>query len=194
MKYLFFDVECGNCYNKTGKICSFGYVLTDDKFNVIKKDDILINHDDVWDKYVKEHIIQYNIKIFKNKPKFNEVFDEIKSLMMNDETICFGFDCNNDMKYLNDECERYHLEKLMPKLFDIQDIQKVLNGDKNGMGLVKLVELYNINYDQFVAHNSRDDAEMSMLVLIGICKKYLLSLEQLLIKYKKIKKKQEKIA
>ena len=40
MKYLFFDVECANCFGGVGKICEFGYVLTDDKLNVIKRDDI----------------------------------------------------------------------------------------------------------------------------------------------------------
>ena len=29
-RYLFFDVECANCFNGKGKLCSFGYVLTDE--------------------------------------------------------------------------------------------------------------------------------------------------------------------
>ena len=35
MKYLFFDIECANRLNK---ICEFGYVLTDENFNILKKD------------------------------------------------------------------------------------------------------------------------------------------------------------
>lgn len=34
-KYLFFDIECSNGYPVSSKICSFGYVLTDNEFNVI---------------------------------------------------------------------------------------------------------------------------------------------------------------
>lgn len=39
MRYLFFDIECSE-----GKsMCSFGYVLTDEKFRILEKDDILMN-------------------------------------------------------------------------------------------------------------------------------------------------------
>ena len=37
MKFLFFDIECSNCFNNIGKMCEFGYVLTDEKFNIITK-------------------------------------------------------------------------------------------------------------------------------------------------------------
>lgn len=38
MKYLFFDVECSNCFNGEGKLCEFGYVITDENFCVLRKD------------------------------------------------------------------------------------------------------------------------------------------------------------
>ena len=43
MEYIFFDIECANCFQGRGKICSFGYVITDESFNVISKNDILMN-------------------------------------------------------------------------------------------------------------------------------------------------------
>ena len=39
MKYLFFDIECSDGHN----ICSFGYVVINDNFEIIEKDDIVIN-------------------------------------------------------------------------------------------------------------------------------------------------------
>lgn len=33
MRYLFFDIECCNGRN----ICEFGYVITNDKFNILEK-------------------------------------------------------------------------------------------------------------------------------------------------------------
>ena len=39
MKYLFLDIECSN----GSDICSIGYVIADDKFNVIQQKDMLIN-------------------------------------------------------------------------------------------------------------------------------------------------------
>ena len=35
MKYLFFDVECANVHHGS-KMCSFGYVLTDENLNIIE--------------------------------------------------------------------------------------------------------------------------------------------------------------
>ena len=42
MKYLFFDIECANCFEGKGKICEFGYVLTDEAFNEIESKEIII--------------------------------------------------------------------------------------------------------------------------------------------------------
>ena len=55
MRYLFFDIECSE-----GKsMCSFGYVLTDEKFRILEKDDILMNpeaifHTGAWGKKNRE--------------------------------------------------------------------------------------------------------------------------------------------
>ena len=43
LKYLFFDIECSNCFGKNPKICEFGYVLTDENFKVIQSDSIPIS-------------------------------------------------------------------------------------------------------------------------------------------------------
>ena len=37
MKYLFFDLECSNCYGGVGKVCEFGAVITDEHFNILKE-------------------------------------------------------------------------------------------------------------------------------------------------------------
>ena len=39
MNYLFLDMECSN----GNDICSFGYVLADENFNVLQQNDVLIN-------------------------------------------------------------------------------------------------------------------------------------------------------
>ena len=43
MKYLFFDIECANCFDGKGKICEFGYVQTDENFSIIEKESFKIN-------------------------------------------------------------------------------------------------------------------------------------------------------
>lgn len=56
MNYLFYDIECANSFGGTGKICSFGYVLTNENFEVITEDDVLINPNDKWDWYVLKNM------------------------------------------------------------------------------------------------------------------------------------------
>ena len=43
MKYLFFDIECSNCFGGRGKICEFGYVLTNTNFEIIKREVLTIS-------------------------------------------------------------------------------------------------------------------------------------------------------
>ena len=43
MKYVFFDIECACVYKCVAKICAFGYVVTDENYNVLAKEDILVN-------------------------------------------------------------------------------------------------------------------------------------------------------
>ena len=43
MKYTFFDIECANCIEGQAKICSFGYVITDEQFNLLEKEDLIVN-------------------------------------------------------------------------------------------------------------------------------------------------------
>ena len=50
MKYLFFDTECANCFDGEGKICEFGFVLTDENYQIIEKDNIIINPESPFDK------------------------------------------------------------------------------------------------------------------------------------------------
>jgi hypothetical protein len=52
MKYLFFDCECANCYDHEGKICSFGYVITDESFRLLEEKDIIINPNAPFDPHV----------------------------------------------------------------------------------------------------------------------------------------------
>ena len=43
MNYIFFDIECANCEGGQAKICSFGYVVTNEAFEVLEKEDLLVN-------------------------------------------------------------------------------------------------------------------------------------------------------
>ena len=82
MKYLFFDCECANCYNHEGKICSFGYVITDESFKQSEEKDLIINPDSPFDPHVlgvgyNSIDLAYTPVRFKYAPKFDERYSEI---------------------------------------------------------------------------------------------------------------------
>ena len=60
MEYLFFDIECANSFDGGGKICEFGYVITDEQFQIKEKKMYLI---DVYAKLnaAEEQIHQGNV-------------------------------------------------------------------------------------------------------------------------------------
>ena len=126
MNYLFFDIECCNCHH----ICEFGYVLTDDKFNIIKKEELLINP-------AKEFTVpndnkfkglSYSQEEYLNSPSFREYYDKIKNIINNENQIIFGYAINNDAVYLRTACKRY---KLKPISFTFYDIQIILSKNEN---------------------------------------------------------------
>ena len=81
MKYLFLDIECSN----GSDICSIGYVIADDKFNVIQQKDMLINPES---KFVLSNRagtqgikLAYSEQEFYAAPAFPHRYEEIKSLL-----------------------------------------------------------------------------------------------------------------
>ena len=74
MKYLFFDIECSIVSKTSAKICAFGYCLTDEKFNILEKEDILINPQGGFHltdrKGTQGLVLPYKYEEFKNIPRF----------------------------------------------------------------------------------------------------------------------------
>ena len=50
--YLFFDIECANCFDGVGKMCSFGYVLVNEEFEILDEDDVVMNPEAEFDWYL----------------------------------------------------------------------------------------------------------------------------------------------
>ena len=172
MNYLFFDVECITCKGGTGKLFSFGYVLTDERFNIIEKDDLLINPNiprSDYDWFVVRHMMSYTIKEMESSPDFSYYYEKIKSLLLCPNNVVLGLDVYNDLMYVNDDCKRYNLPKIELKACDVQDLFKQYSGEKHQKGLKKLVDFFEIDNSSLVEHNSRDDSIMTMLVTKAIC-------------------------
>lgn len=85
MKYLFIDIECANCFHGTGKICEFGFVLTDEQFNEIDRRIFIINPKSEFDWYVVKNMLAYRVETYKSSPDYPFYFDKIQALFADKE-------------------------------------------------------------------------------------------------------------
>lgn len=171
MKYLFFDCECANCFDKVAKICSIGYTITDINFNIIEKKDLIINPEDIFDYHLFKKDSKINLAYkksdFYNSPTFKERYNELKKLFEANDTIVFGYSILNDIKFLIDSCDRYKLDYLKFHYVDVQDIYKAYNTLDNKTGLDSALNHLQI-IDDSIHHKSDDDAFLTMMVLKAI--------------------------
>ncbi len=178
MDYLYFDIECcdGN------HICSFGYVLADEKFCIARKDDILMDPKmpfklgrDNFDPSVK---LAYTEDEFRRHAPFNKVYPKIRELLSAPARRILGHSVASDIKYLNTACERYGLPKIDIIAYDTQKIYKQVARDKDMSKLESIMEKLSVDISHLAAHKSCDDAEMTMLAVKAMCERNACSAEQ----------------
>lgn len=189
MNYLFFDVECANSFDGVGKICEFGYVLTDENLNIIKQGIHLINPDAEFDWYVKHKIISYAIKEYEKALKYPQIYRiYIQELVEMPDTLYVGHGVGDDIKYLNDEANRYNLPKFERQCIDSSQIHRRFYNLPQTKGLKAIVKELEIG-DHKKLHNSEYDAKMTLEYVKRMCEESGLSFEQLIKKHTKGKKK-----
>ena len=179
MRYLAFDIEC--CDGK--HICEFGYVITDEKFNIIKKSVITINPESEF-KLVgrpggRDLYLFFSEEQYYNSPIFTTYYDDIKNLLEYPEQIVVGHAVGNDADFLRTACKRYNLSPINFQFFDSQkayseysNIQKSvsLENAENEMSLEKPERL----------HKSDDDALLSLRLVQAMCQHLEIDLAQLM--------------
>lgn len=186
MNYLFFDIECANCFEGTGKICEFGYVLTDDQFTILEQDSIKMNPCDRFD--VKGFAIrgirlEKPYEYYKTQPNFKNFYDRIKTLLQQPKQINVGHGVENDARYLIDECNRYKLQPINFEFCDTCELAKLIyNRDKR----LRLKEVYEdlcgIN-DVDQKHRSLDDSLMTMEITKYYAQELKMPLYQIMSNY-----------
>lgn len=182
MRYLFFDIECANCFNGNGKICSFGYVLTDTNFKVLEKRDILINPRSKFHlRGAKDGIeLAYPEEVFRAQPDFKHFYNEIKTLLTEKDQIVFGHSVSNDVGFIRSECVRYNLPPINYEFYDGQILfQKITNRQRN-ISLESISEYFGYNTDESVLHKSDDDAYVTMLSIKAMAERMGKSIEELI--------------
>lgn len=187
MKYLFFDIECSNSFVESSKICSFGYVLTDEKFNIIKKEDIFINPSGKFKlKGRKKQVdieLKYPEEFFRQQEKFPEHYNKIKSLLEDEDTTIIGYSTDNDVRYILSELLYYNLDSINFKYYDIQNIFDFEFNFNRRISLSNASELLNLK-KQDDQHDSLSDAISTMDICKSICNELKVDIKDLLNKYK----------
>ena len=172
MNLVFFDIECASVNKTTAKICAFGYVVCDEQFNILKKEDILINPRGGFHltdrKGNKGLVLPYRYSEFKKYPPFKDVYPFIKSLLEDKNTVVLGHSILNDVKYLNLETGRFHLPSFDFQFLDSQLMFMSYSGDfAHQSGLEHIAVNLGV---EFTPHRAVDDAYATMRVVEAICK------------------------
>ena len=182
MRYLFFDIECANCFG-TAKICSFGYVLTRMDFTVIKKEDIVINPRSKFYKPPDKHnpgaVIEpaYPREVYRLAPEFPAVYQRIRDLLCDPEHIVIGHAPQNDAKFLLQTCARYKLPTFDYRFYDNQALYASFADPDAKLGLESVCETLGIPV--LHTHCSMDDAYMTMRTAAALAKREKTSLPEL---------------
>ena len=162
MKYLSFDIECSA--GGKGAICTFGYVIADESFNIVEKRDIVINPEYrfylVGRRKRPDIQLSYTEEEFKNAPNFPHVYDEIKGLLENPDNCILGYAISNDADFIRKDCVRYNLPCIDFKYFDLQRIVKSTSEEKNELSLENACINHGIDINVEL-HKSDNDAYLT---------------------------------
>ena len=174
MRYLFFDLEYATSKGGNIKICEFGYVVTDEKFAVLERDNLIINpniYKYEWDWRVVRTILRRDISEYESNPSFPYYYPKIEKLIAGADYI-IGHSLNGDAKALNDDCQRYEKPSLNYDFYDIKSIFKEYSNTKKDTSVENMLVALGIDGEQNT-HDAETDAYNTMLEL----KKMLDSLE-----------------
>ena len=185
MNLVFFDIECASINKTTAKICAFGYVVCDEQFNIIKKEDILINPRGGFHltdrKGNRGLVLPYKYSEFKKYPPFKDVYPFIKSLLEDKNSVVLGHSIQNDVKYLNLETKRFNLPSFDFQFLDSQLMYMSHTGDfSRQFGLEHIAVSLGV---EFTPHRAVDDAYATMRVAEAICKSKNCTFNQLIKLY-----------
>lgn len=180
--YLFFDIECANCFNGVGKMCSFGYVLTDSEFTVLDTDDVVMNPETEFDWYLFSAKngcrLAYSKDYFRAQHTFEAYYKPIKKLLEAADRKIIGFSSANDVGFVVSACERYNLPIIQFSAFDIAAVINEANGMKKGLS--DWCAQYAVDVSSLQAHKSQDDAMMTMRLAQAFCREQQTGIDALL--------------
>ena len=165
MKLLFFDTECSSCAGGA-KICEFGYVLTDEKFNVLKKENLLIDPQSKFNVYGFRRAgikLSYTYSEYYASPTLEERYPVIKKLMTDENTLPVGYSCDNDARFFLSDFRRLRLPAFNYRFLDVISLYR--DGLKRANNLSLDAVYAETGKEELAHHQAMNDALMTMEVL-----------------------------
>lgn len=162
MNYLFFDLECGSCTGG-GKVCEFGYVLTDGRLNELEEANFLIDPAlgaGEWDWYALKKVLTHSRYEYEAQKRFPFYAKKIRSLFMG--AVAVGHTIDGDAQYLLDECGRYGLDAWDYRYIDLKLIDMAMHNDESGRSLSKIAEDYGCAAESY--HDALTDAKAGLMI------------------------------
>ena len=163
------------------KMCEFGYVVTNEKFEVLERGNYIIdpniNRSD-WDWRVVKTILTRKVREYESSPRFDEYYDDIYELITKSNYV-FGHSLDGDAKALNQECQRYDLASIDFDFYDIKRFYREYDNAKRDVSVVKILDKLGIKGEE-KTHDAETDSYNTMLELKAMLEALELSLEDLI--------------
>ena len=187
MKFLFFDLEYASSTGAT-KICEFGYVMTDENFNVLKRDNFVINpklRRKDWDWYALRKVLTKELIEYESGLDFKTYYPLIKALI-NEADYVVGHTIDGDAKALNDDCKRYNLPSLDYDFYNTKLLFEIINNTNKDISVINILKFYNVQGEEN-AHDAGVDAYNTMLGLKIMLEKLNINFNDAIQTYPSIK-------
>lgn len=170
MRYVFFDIECAD--GGKGSICSFGYVITDECFNELESNDLVINPESKFRLAGRsknpEILFAYTEEEFKKAPSFPHFYQKIRALLEREDQLVIGHSVQDDVNFLCKACERYKMPALKFRFLDSQSLYAQVFEKSGQIGLDRACEEFSVEKPVDI-HKSEEDARATMRVVERIC-------------------------
>lgn len=177
MRILSYDIESTTGSHSDASMCTFGYCIADEQFNIIEQRDIVMRpHTKRYESRIKLH---YDKAHIKSQPTFPSFYEEIKSIFDSCDLV-IGFSVSNDVDFLNNACAVYKLNKITYDFLDIQLLHKTVYKKPNMCGLEGIASEMQIEY---LPHRSDEDARVTLLLFKNMVTELNLSIDEMLKKY-----------
>lgn len=171
-KYLFFDI---GLIPKTNLMGSFGYVIVDEKFNILEKNQINFGSITPNDEPKKINF---------EKSVFVKEYKNLYKVLCTPNQINFVHGGNySDLVYLISTCKQCDVPIFPIKAYDTQKIYYKIYKDYFNQSLRKIIRKLGIQKGDLEYHVSINDAEMTMLYIKKICEDQNLTIDELLAKH-----------